>query len=165
MQILFQVDLRGPAYSTEVGSTLAELCQQASTQDDELDAEVAEFATRLVEGTVANREAIDERLQAVTRNWDLRRMAAIDRNVLRMAIYELVFCQDVPPKVAINEAIELGKKYSTANSGGFVNGILDRVRIDLDRERAEREQGAATRQTTSGQTTSGQATGEQGASS
>ena len=138
MQILFQVDLRGPAYSTELGSTLAELCKEASEED----AEVAEFATRLVEGTVANRSSIDERLQSVTRNWDLRRMAAVDRNVLRMAIYELIFCRDVPPKVAINEAIELGKKYSTANSGGFVNGILDRVRIDLDKERAQPDQPA-----------------------
>ena len=140
MQILFQVDLRGAAYSTEVGSTLTELCLQASAVNlqsgtpqsgnphgEEPDAEVAEFATRLVEGTLANRDAIDARLQAVTRNWDLRRMAAIDRNVLRMAIYELAYCHDVPPKVAINEAIELGKKFSTANSGGFVNGILDKL--------------------------------------
>jgi N utilization substance protein B len=72
----------------------------------------------------------------VTKNWDLRRMATVDRNVLRMAVYELAHCDDVPPKVAINEAIELGKKFSTANSGGFVNGILDRIRIDLERERA-----------------------------
>lgn len=115
----------------ELGCTPAQLCLEAS----EADAEVATFAVRLVEGTLEHLPAIDLRLQAVTRNWDLRRMANVDRNVLRMAIYELLFCQDVPPKVAINEAIELGKKYSTANSGGFVNGILDRVRIDIERER------------------------------
>ena len=72
-------------------------------------------------------------LQSVTRNWDLRRMAVVDRNVLRMAVYELMWCADVPHKVAINEAIEIGKKFSTANSGGFVNGILDRIRIDHSR--------------------------------
>ena len=94
------------------------------------------FAHRLVEGTLRLRNEIDDRLKTVTRNWDLKRMASVDRNILRMTVFELAHCQDVPPKVAINEAIELGKKYSTANSGGFVNGILDRVRMDLEKERA-----------------------------
>jgi N utilization substance protein B len=62
-------------------------------------------------------------------------MATVDRNILRMAAYELAHCSEVPPKVAINEAIELGKKFSTANSGGFVNGLLDRIRMDLEQER------------------------------
>jgi N utilization substance protein B len=93
------------------------------------------FAQRLVEGTLAHQEDIDLRLQAVARNWDLKRMAIVDRNVMRVAAYELIWCDDVPPKVAINEAIEIGKKFSTANSGGFVNGILDRIRIDLEQER------------------------------
>ena len=131
MQVLFQFDVRGEQYPGEVGKTTAALC--ADEASDEVD--VVEFATRLVEGTRAHREEIDLKLQAVTRNWDLRRMANVDRNVLRMAVYELMFCADVPPKVAINEAIDLGKKYSTANSGGFVNGILDRIRIDLEGER------------------------------
>ncbi len=132
MQVLFQFDLRGEQYAVELGNTIEQLCSEAS----EGDAEVTTFAARLVEGTLAHRAEIDARLVAVTRNWDLRRMANVDRNVLRMAIYELGWCRDVPPKVAINEAIELGKKYSTANSGGFVNGILDRVRLDLEKERA-----------------------------
>ena len=70
-------------------------------------------------------------LSKVARNWDLRRMATIDRNVLRMAIFELLYCEDIPPKVSINEAIELGKKFSTANSGAFINGILDRVKNEF----------------------------------
>lgn len=130
MQILFQVDLRGPEYFTDLGKTIDETCADESQDDDD----IKEFAVRLVTGTLEMREAIDARLQAVTRNWDLRRMANVDRNVLRMSIYELGYCTDVPPKVAINEAIDLAKKYSTANSGGFVNGILDRVRIDLEQE-------------------------------
>ena len=131
MQVLFQFDVRGDGYANEVGKSTAQLCaDEASTETD-----VVEFAARLVDGTRQHRDAIDGKLQAVTRNWDLRRMATVDRNVLRMAVYELMFCSDVPPKVAINEAIELGKKYSTANSGGFVNGILDRIRIDLEQER------------------------------
>ena len=132
LQVLFQFDVRGEGYATEVGKTIVQLCADEHGSD----AEIAEFAARLVEGTLQHRTAIDSRLQSVTRNWDLKRMATVDRNVLRMAVYELVHCSDVPPKVAINEAIELGKKFSTANSGGFVNGILDRIRIDLERERS-----------------------------
>jgi transcription antitermination factor NusB len=131
MQVLFQFDVRGDGYPGEVGRTIAQLCADEGDAEDE----VIVFATQLVEGTRQHREAIDLRLQGVTRNWDLKRMAIVDRNVLRMAVYELTFCSDVPPKVVINEAIELGKKFSTANSGGFVNGILDRIRIDLERER------------------------------
>ena len=131
LQLLFQFDLRGPDYEREVGQDLDSLLAEASSGDRE----VQTFARRLVEGTLQQMPEIDTRLKGVTRNWDLKRMATVDRNVLRMAIYELVHCDDVPPKVAINEAIELGKKFSTANSGGFVNGILDRVRIDLERER------------------------------
>jgi N utilization substance protein B len=132
LQVLFQFDVRGEGYGTEVGKTTAQLC------GDEADGEteIGEFAAKLVDGTLEHRAAIDERLQSVTKNWDLKRMATVDRNVLRMAVYELAHCNDVPPKVAINEAIELGKKFSTANSGGFVNGILDRIRIDLERERS-----------------------------
>lgn len=131
MQVLFQFDVRGDGYPGEVGRTVTELCLDEAEQD----AEIAGFAAQLVDGTRQNLAAIDQRLQGVTRNWDLKRMATVDRNVLRMATYELMFVADVPPKVAINEAIELGKKFSTANSGGFVNGILDRIRIDLEKER------------------------------
>jgi transcription antitermination factor NusB len=131
MQVLFQFDVRGDDYPGQVGKTTAQLC----ADETEAEADVVEFAAKLVEGTRQHREAIDQKLRGVTRNWDLHRMANVDRNVLRMAVYELMFCTDVPPKVAINEAIELGKKFSTANSGGFVNGILDRIRIDLERER------------------------------
>jgi transcription antitermination factor NusB len=142
LQVLFQFDLRGAGYGAELGRTVEQLCAEEAQGD----AEVQEFATRIVDGTLAHRGEIDDRLQAVTRNWDLRRMANVDRNVLRLAIYELMFCRDVPPKVAINEAIDLAKKYSTANSGGFVNGILDRIRIDLEAQQGagkDRPAGAA----------------------
>ncbi|MFY9344949.1 MAG: transcription antitermination factor NusB [Planctomycetota bacterium] len=135
MQVLFQFDVRGADYASESGTTIAALCADEAN-GDKVEPDVVEFATRLVEGTLAHRNLIDQKLAGVTRNWDLRRMANVDRNVLRMATWELMFCADVPPKVAINEAIELGKKFSTANSGGFVNGILDRIRIDLEKERA-----------------------------
>ena len=65
----------------------------------------------------------------MAKNWQLKRMAAIDRNILRLATYELLFRADIPPLVTINEAIDIAKKYSTKNSGPFVNGILDNIRI------------------------------------
>jgi len=155
MQALFQFDLRGSDYNKELGSSTSDLCRTelfageefnedgvANTLDRDLNAverEVVEFATRLVDGTLEHRSDIDKKLTGVARNWDLRRMAIVDRNVLRMAVFELMFCADVPPKVAINEAIEIGKKFSTANSGGFVNGILDRIRIDLDQQKTQKE--------------------------
>ncbi len=97
LQLLFQFDLRGDDYADQLGKTLAALC----ADECEGEADVVEFASRIVEGTLGHRTEIDARLQGVTRNWDLRRMANVDRNVLRMAIYELMFCDDVPPKVLV----------------------------------------------------------------
>ena len=158
MQALFQFDLRGSDYVAELGCSFEDICRTemfageefnadglANTADRPLNAaerEVVDFSVRMVEGTLQHRDGIDEKLKGVTRNWDLRRMAIVDRNVLRMAVYELLFCADVPPKVAINEAIEIGKKFSTANSGGFVNGILDRIRIELEQSRAAKKAAA-----------------------
>ena len=70
---------------------------------------------------------IDHLLRKAATNWEIQRMAAVDRNALRIGCYELLYADDIPMKVAINEAIELGKKYSTENSGAFVNGVLDSV--------------------------------------
>jgi transcription antitermination factor NusB len=135
LQFLYQLDLRGDEALAGLGDFLDE--SDLHVEDDGApaeagprDKEVLAFARRLVEGTHQSRAEIDAILSSVTRNWDLSRMAAVDRNILRMAIFELLHCHDVPPKVTINEAIELGKKYSTANSRAFINGILDRVRID-----------------------------------
>lgn len=126
MQFLYQVDLRGEAVWSDVEAFL----ENASKDGVLPDADAREFARRLILGTKRHRDEIDTLLKSVARNWDLRRMAAVDRNILRMSAYEMLWCRDVPPKVAINEAIELGKRFSTANSGAFVNGILDRIRID-----------------------------------
>ncbi|GAB4142657.1 MAG: transcription antitermination factor NusB [Planctomycetota bacterium] len=138
LQFLYQFDLRREALDAGNLAETAERIREASGGDQE----IASFALRLVQGTMSRRDDLDKHLRSVTRNWDLRRMATIDRNVLRMAIYEMTHCPDVPPKVAINEAIELAKKFSTANSGGFVNGILDRVRLDLVAEAEARSRPA-----------------------
>lgn len=88
------------------------------------------FALGLVHGTNRHRKDIDAEIRRCARNWDLRRLAVVDRNVLRLAVYELLFRPDIPARVTLNEAIELAKRFSTARSGAFVNGVLDRVRKD-----------------------------------
>jgi transcription antitermination factor NusB len=89
---------------------------------------VYSFALDAVNGCLENQAEIDEEIRAVARNWNLERLASIDRNVVRIGVYELLFRDDIPPQVTINEAIELAKRYSTEKSGAFVNGILDRIR-------------------------------------
>jgi transcription antitermination factor NusB len=127
VQFLYLLDLRGDDAMDGLDEFLRHECKDTETRT---------FAERLIRGTREHRDETDKLLRTVTRNWDLKRMATVDRNVLRMAAYELLHCSDIPPKVAINEAIEIGKKFSTANSGGFINGILDRIRIDYRKDRA-----------------------------
>jgi N utilization substance protein B len=91
------------------------------------------FAEPLIRGVVENRKRIDEEIVKYAKNWDLHRMAVVDRNILRLAIYEMLFREDIPPVVSINEGVEIAKKYSTQDSGKFVNGILDRVKAELMR--------------------------------
>ena len=119
LQFLYQVDLLGDEARGELSAFL---------RMEERDAETCRFAKRLVEGALTEAQRIDDEIQAVAQNWHISRMAVIDRNVLRIATYELLECEDIPPKVAINEAIELGKRYSTQNSGAFINGILDKIK-------------------------------------
>lgn len=119
LQFLYQVDLRGSEVEADLEPFLAE---------EERDRTTSEFASLLVRGTLENRATIDERIQSVVQNWEISRMAVVDRNVLRLATFELLYRDDIPPKVSINEAIELGKRFSTQNSGGFINGVLDKVK-------------------------------------
>jgi transcription antitermination protein NusB len=86
---------------------------------------------------VAHLPDIDERIRRYCENYEFRRISAVDRNVLRLAIYEMLYRDDIPPVVSINEAIELAKAYGGTDSGRFVNGILDRIRKDLDRPARE----------------------------
>jgi transcription antitermination factor NusB len=127
LQFLYQLDLRG-----------ADLLDEAKVflRNEEPEKATREFALFLVRGTVEHQGEIDREIREVAQNWDIERMAVIDRNVLRMAAFELLWCQDIPPKVSINEAIELGKRYSTQNSGGFINGVLDKIK---DRRQPEPE--------------------------
>lgn len=91
------------------------------------------FAEPLIQGVLQNRDRLDAEIKKHAKNWDLHRMAVVDRNILRLAIYEMLFRDDIPPVVSINEAVEIAKLFSTDDSGGFVNGILDKVRMELMR--------------------------------
>jgi transcription antitermination protein NusB len=82
---------------------------------------------RLVHGVGEQKEAIDRLIMAFAENWRIERMSGVDRNILRIAVFELIYCNDIPPRVAINEAIDLGKQYGTEESGAFINGILDSI--------------------------------------
>jgi len=89
--------------------------------------EIKKFSSQLVEGVVKNLSHLDSLIKKYVKNWEIDRMAIIDRNILRMASFELVFLKDIPPKVSINEAVELAKKFGDIDSPRFVNGILDRI--------------------------------------
>ncbi len=149
VQFLFQCDLNVPEHldaaldlfwDSQRAATLAEEKGPATWgQKPELPPptadEVAErlFADELIRGVLEHREELDARIKQYSLHWDLHRMAIVDRNVLRLAIYEMLHRQDIPPVVSINEAVDIAKKFSTEDSGKFVNGILDKVRGDLMR--------------------------------
>lgn len=90
-----------------------------------------EFTQRIVLGVCGHYKEIDRIIDKYSENWRVERMNIVDRNILRLAVYELIYCQDIPPKVTLNEAIELGKKYGTEESGSFINGILDRIQNEF----------------------------------
>ncbi|HEY9508942.1 MAG TPA: transcription antitermination factor NusB [Verrucomicrobiae bacterium] len=97
------------------------------------EAAVRVFAEPLIRGAIEHRDAVDERIKKHAKNWDLHRIAAVDRNILRLAIYEMLYRDDIPPIVSINEAVDIAKKFSTQDSGKFVNGILDKIKGELMR--------------------------------
>lgn len=118
LQFLYQLDLRGTEVLDEMESFLATNGKSRS---------VREYASRLISGCIEHWQEIDQKIEKVAQNWTVSRMAVVDRNILRIAIYEMCYIKETPAKVAINEAIEMGKKFSTENSGAFINGILDNL--------------------------------------
>lgn len=118
LQALYQLDLRSDGIAEEIDT----FCKKSTDKQD-----IYEFALSLVHGCRSCVKEIDEKISVVAEHWELRRMAIIDKNILRLGVYELLYRDDIPPKVSINEAIELAKKFSTKNSGTFVNGILDKI--------------------------------------
>ena len=96
-------------------------------------ASVQKFAAELARGVIEHRPEIDARIADTVENFELERLSAVDRNVLRLAVYEMFHCEDTPPIVALNEAIEISKRFGTEESGGFVNGVLDKLKDQLTR--------------------------------
>ncbi len=120
LQILYQSEMN-PGDLAEV---IRDYWSQNPDFDDE---EVKSFAERLVNGTSEHLTELDDVIRKAADNWDLERMAVVDRNIMRFAVFELLFCDDIPPKVTINEAVNIAKKFSQEESGKFVNGVLDKI--------------------------------------
>lgn len=126
IQMLFQLDLNP---TSSIDTALGRFW----VDKKESDPGMRSFADALVRGVRANLVEVDDTIKRYAENWHIDRMAAVDRNVMRMAIYEMLFCKDIPPVVSINEAVDIAKYFGSNESGRFVNGILDRIRKDLDR--------------------------------
>ncbi len=93
--------------------------------------ETAEFSEQLIRYTLDHIKEIDDLITNCSEHWSLERMSIVDKNILRMAVYEFLYCDDIPPKVTLNEAIDIGKHYGSDNSGSFINGILDAIYAKL----------------------------------
>lgn len=115
LQLLYQIDVTADGTTPRIDELLSSTIERD---------EYAEFLAR---GCVEKKKELDSQIAEWSENWDLGRMAVIDRNVLRIGVFELLFCDDIPPKVAIDEAIEVAKAYGDADSPGFVNGVLDGI--------------------------------------
>jgi len=120
LTLLYQHDLLGGIQREQISRHLAEYCREP---------EAREYATRLIESCMKRRDELDGLIAAAATNWEMHRMGVVERNVLRLGAYELIHEKEVPWKVAIDEAIELAKRFGTDAAGAFVNGILDKVRI------------------------------------
>ncbi|MCM8761719.1 MAG: transcription antitermination factor NusB [Candidatus Omnitrophica bacterium] len=129
LAFLYQMEIRDELnkFSEDViNSFLKEQCIE--------DEEIADFTRLLIKGTIKNLPVIDEKISGYSINWSIKRMPYIDRNIMRLAIYEMLFVETIPELVSINEAIELAKKYSTKESSKFVNGILHRIKEEYARK-------------------------------
>jgi N utilization substance protein B len=92
------------------------------------------FFYKLVNGVLSARGELDGLIEQFSKNWKINRMSCVDRNVMRIAVFELLYCDEIPPKVSINEAVDVGKKFGTEESGAFINGIMDSIRSALEKE-------------------------------
>jgi len=147
VQFLFQFDLNPPAnldealnqfWESQLGPAIAEEKGPAAwgektkapppTADE---AAVRVFADRLIRGVLERRDDLDKCIKEHAQNWELHRMAAVDRNILRLAVYEMLHREDIPPVVSINEAVDIAKRFSTQDSGKFVNGLLDKIKGEI----------------------------------
>ena len=130
LQMLFAADVAGAAPEEVVRTYWAQL-GEAETENA-----AREFASRLAAGTLAHLEALDERIRSRAEHWRIPRMAIVDRNILRLAVYEFLY-EPTPRTVAINEALEIARRFSTYEATQFINGILDAIKRDLDEQQPQ----------------------------
>lgn len=134
LQALYQADMRGITAMAALNDLWSGLMDGEGLDDGRPPAsDEVEFAQRLVDGTLANQAELDALIEQCSTNWRLPRMPVVDRNILRLAAFELAHCPDIPATVSVNEAVELAKRYGTADSRAFVNGIVDRMGRQLER--------------------------------
>lgn len=119
LKVLYQIEMTKENYDNSLSAFWE--------REPETEESVKEFANQLVKGVEENIKEIDETISKYATNWQISRMAVIDRNILRMATHEILYLDDIPPKVSINEAVDIAKKYGDTDSGKFVNGILDKI--------------------------------------
>jgi len=127
LQILYQMDITRDNCDVSLEHFWEALSQE------HIEAELKDFTTELARGVAAHLSQIDTKISQYATNWQLKRMAVVDRNILRLSCFELIFRDDIPPKVSINEAVELAKKYSGLEAGKFVNAILDKIKLEKDK--------------------------------
>jgi N utilization substance protein B len=125
MQALFYMDMRSNVSNEMLEHFCGNFCPSKKTQP---------FFLKLVNGVMGAKDELDALIEQFSKNWDIHRMSGVDRNVMRIAAFELIYCDDIPPKVSINEAVDIGKKFGTDESGAFINGILDSIRGDLEKK-------------------------------
>ena len=119
LKVLYQIEMTKDGYKEALESFWG--------REPEREESIREFASQLVKGVAENIKEIDETITKYTTNWQIGRMAVIDRNILRMATFEIQHLDDIPPKVSVNEAVDMAKKYGDKDSSKFVNGILDKI--------------------------------------
>ncbi len=124
LQVLYQIDITHDSYDVSLDNFW-----QAHSEEN-IEEEIKKFTDELVKGVSEKLDVIDAKIAQHATNWQLKRMAVVDRNILRMGCFELMFRDDIPFKVSINEAVELAKKYSSLEASRFVNGILDKIKLE-----------------------------------
>jgi len=125
MQALFYMDMQKNASEEMLDSFCGCFCTSKKSRP---------FLIKLVNGVIGKKGQIDGLVERFSQNWKISRMSCVDRNVMRIAVYEMLYCDDIPAKVSINEAVDIGKKFGTQESGAFINGIMDSIREALEKE-------------------------------
>ena len=128
LQVLYQLNIT----KQDATKALTEF-QENFLPNEEAD----DFVKRLVLGVIEHYAELDQLIERYSENWRLDRINMIERNILRMALFELLYCEEIPPKVTLNEAIDLGKRYGSEESGSFINGLLDRIQNEVVRKPIE----------------------------